>query len=279
MIKVSISGKKQVSPFVIQFSGGEIHPNFLQGLDEYHRSEGSYVVTAYLKNSNDIMELMLVSDILNREFPSADRYLLIPYLPYARQDRVCAPGDAFGLKVFCNMVNSLNYDVVRLVDPHSDVAPALLNNCTVMSMVRIIKDHPEVITDDAIIVSPDAGAHKKVGEIANLLERTSFVKADKIRDCTTGEITGTEVYCGDLTEETCFIFDDICDGGRTFIELAKKLREKGADKVFLYVTHGIFSKGVEVFDGLIDHIYTTNSFYDGKPTNLITVFYLEPLHV
>jgi ribose-phosphate pyrophosphokinase len=46
--------------------------------------------------------------------------------------------------------------------------------------------------------------------------------------------------------------DDICDGGRTFIELAKELRGMGAEKVHLYVTHGFFTKGLSVFDGIID---------------------------
>ena len=47
----------------------------------------------------------------------------------------------------------------------------------------------------------------------------------------------------------------ICDGGRTFVELGKKLKELGATKVNLHVTHGIFSKGKDVFEGTVDEVY------------------------
>lgn len=73
----------------------------------------------------------------------------------------------------------------------------------------------------------------------------------------------------DLTDKTVMILDDICDGGRTFIEAVKHLREAGAKRVELYVTHGIFSKGVEnLLDNGIDHIYTTNSLGEAKDRGL-----------
>jgi ribose-phosphate pyrophosphokinase len=57
---------------------------------------------------------------------------------------------------------------------------------------------------------------------------------------------------------TYVIADDICDGGRTFIELAKELRGMGAQIVHLYVTHGFFTKGRDVFAGIIDNAYAVN---------------------
>ena len=47
----------------------------------------------------------------------------------------------------------------------------------------------------------------------------------------------------------------ICDGGASFIHLGAKLKEQGAAKVVLYATHGIFSKGKEVFAGTVDEVY------------------------
>ena len=58
--------------------------------------------------------------------------------------------------------------------------------------------------------------------------------------------------------KTGIIVDDICDGGRTFIELGKIIR-KDYDRLILCVTHGIFSKGVEPLD-VFDEIYSTNSW-------------------
>jgi ribose-phosphate pyrophosphokinase len=62
----------------------------------------------------------------------------------------------------------------------------------------------------------------------------------------------------DLHGQTCFIVDDICDGGGTFAGTAKVLREKGAGKVNLIVSHGIFSRGPVIES--IDTIYTTDSY-------------------
>ena len=64
------------------------------------------------------------------------------------------------------------------------------------------------------------------------------------------------------------IADDICVGGATFIALAKELKKKNAGKVVLFITHGVFSKGVdELFNSGIDEIWTTNSYnetYDSR---------------
>ena len=87
-------------------------------------------------------------------------------------------------------------------------------------------------------------------------ETIEVVECSKLRNINTGEIRGTKVHSTGFLNHDCVIVDDICDGGRTFIEIAKVLKQKGAGKIKLYVTHGIFSKGLDVFDGLIDEIYT-----------------------
>ena len=91
-----------------------------------------------------------------------------------------------------------------------------------------------------------------------------MVIGHKNRDPFTGEITHTSISgsTGDETKpQTHIIFDDICDGGRTFIELAKVLRRNTAhhDRIVLAVTHGLFTKGVDVVLEHVDAIYTTNS--------------------
>ncbi len=81
---------------------------------------------------------------------------------------------------------------------------------------------------------------------------------------------GTHVHATDLSGLTAVITDDICDGGATFIGIAKELRRLNCHKVVLYVTHGIFSKGTEVFDGLLDQLFTSDSFPQ-QPSDKISV--------
>ncbi len=206
------------------------------------------------------MDLLLLTDALKRETDYKAPKLVMPYLPYARQDRVCNSGEAFSLKVFTDLINSQGYSSVTVWDCHSDVGIALLDRCINVSQVKLISKDVPTFEKVKILVSPDAGANKKVQAVAKALPEnfTRIIRADKVRDCATGEITDTVVYCHDLEGQNVLILDDIFDGGRTFIELGKKLKEKNAGKVILYVTHGIFNYGVDVVQGAIDEIYCPN---------------------
>lgn len=246
--KVSVNGLiADVNMF--KFSGGETQVSFKNPSTSH---EDCLVrVFAYIMDG-DIMPLALLVDAIRRSIKNPTIELMLPYLPYARQDRVMNSGEALAVKVFADMLNSLKLDTVVVCDCHSDVGIALLDNAKNDSTLD-----PQFFTLakhwDAI-VAPDAGALKKTLKYAKTLHINDFIRADKTRNVATGEITGTEVY-GDVAGKSVLIIDDICDGGRTFIELAKVLKEKGASKITLHVTHGIFSKGKEVFDGIIDEVH------------------------
>ena len=95
-------------------------------------------------------------------------------------------------------------------------------------------------------------------KLAQFLKIERVVECMKERDVKTGALTNFKAMTDDLQGQTCFIVDDICDGGGTFAGTAKMLKAKGAGKVHLIVSHGIFSRG-PVID-CIDSIYTTDSY-------------------
>lgn len=217
-------------------------------------SKGVSLEFIFEKNE-DIIELLLVVDAIKRNGGWITR-LFIPYVPFSRQDRVNVVGECFSLKVFADLVNGIGAKEVVIEDPHSDVTPALINNVTVRKQWHLLGQYlPE--TNDYWLVSPDAGALKKTYQMASKVTSLGVVECGKYRDTATGKITGTIVHSEDLQGKDCYIVDDICDGGRTFIEIAKELKKKNAGKIVLMVTHGFFTKGLEVFDGLIDEIYTS----------------------
>lgn len=242
------------------FSGGEVSVKLSQAINY-----SSWNIIAELKNSEDILTLLMVADVLKRGGATYIE-LYMPYIPYARQDRVCNFGEAFSLKVFCDLINSVGFDKVTVEDPHSDVAPALLNNVNIYDQatcINLTKDCDKSFTrflEGATLVSPDAGAEKKILSVCNSLGKSGFISASKVRDPSTGKITSTEVNGGRLSGDY-LIVDDICDGGATFIALAQELKYKGADRVGLYVTHGIFSKGKQhLVDNGVDYIYSKNDW-------------------
>jgi ribose-phosphate pyrophosphokinase len=121
----------------------------------------------------------------------------------------------------------------------------------------------EILNKNLALVSPDAGAEKKTRDIAMRLstieKKLDVFYATKIRDTLTGNITSTDIQ-GDLNGRNLIIVDDICDGGQTFIELAKVLKNRGAEDVYLYVTHGIFSRGLAVLKNHFKKIFCYYTF-------------------
>lgn len=214
------------------------------------------MVTANLYDSKLIRELLLLTDAIRRARPRARISLECPYLPYARQDRVCAPGEALALHVMCQLINSQNYETVTVWDVHSTVALALLDRVINIPAAFFVKN---VATPRMVLVAPDAGAVKRAEECA-VATGCALVRAEKKRDPLTGEITGTVVHSDPIGDQDFLMVDDICDGGRTFIELAKVLRPLTEGKIFLYVTHGIMSKGMGVLREHIDDVHVANPF-------------------
>lgn len=164
------------------------------------------------EKNEDIIELLLLADAVKRaDFVLGT--LRMNYVPFSRQDRVNHDGESFSLAVFANLINSLNFWSVIIHDPHSDVTPALFNNCVVVPqhtlLIPILIDR--VKGKPFWLVSPDAGAIKKTHRMAQALSKCSnfrgVIEAGKKRDTATGEITGTIVYdWGTLLGECLYLW-------------------------------------------------------------------------
>jgi len=235
-------------------------------------------IKVVLDSSSEVMRLAMVVDAVRRLYKPRYLSLNMTYIPYARQDRVCNEGEALSIKVFCDMINSMGFDRVVVSNPHSDVAPALLNNCIISKSWEISLTHllsSRYSSKNTVLVSPDAGALKKTYELSSMAEESfEVIVANKHRDTTTGNITNTS-FSGDVTGKICVICDDIIDGGWTFIKLAEALKNAGARKVILAVTHGIFSKGLGVLIEHIDEVISSDSFhskeiFDGNRNSIKT---------
>ena len=267
---IGLNDGKDLLEKTFTFNGGEeyvkLHSILRNQVQGYSLNYG-FKLIAHLKDSKDVMKLLMIKDAFDRlEFDKRpELHLVMPYVPYARQDRVCVTGESHSLAVFCKLINACEFTSVTVVDPHSHVTEALLNNVNVITQLNIISNsefNTYVVKNirDIVLVSPDAGANKKTFEVSKYFS-VNFIRCDKLRDLATGQIKETIVYADDLKGKTCVILDDIIDAGRTFTELAKVLKAKGAEKVILFVTHGIFSAGINtLFSNGIDEIWTTDSF-------------------
>jgi ribose-phosphate pyrophosphokinase len=235
------------------FPGGEPHIKLGEGivLDEV-------TITVRVRDFSDVGALLVATDALRRAGATAI-HLFIPYFPGARQDRVMVPGEPLTAKVYADLINAQNYSTVTVLDPHSEVVPALLNE------VRVVGNEGFVSRclgsmKDFYLIAPDGGALKKIYKLSQAMGGIPVVECGKQRDLTTGKLSGFKVYQDDLAAKACLIVDDICDGGATFLGLAAALKSHNAGTLFLAVTHGIFSKGTKELKNTFQEVFTTDSF-------------------
>ncbi len=108
-----------------------------------------------------------------------------------------------------------------------------------------------------VLVCPDHGAAKKA-----IVLNKNIPIFERIIFCNRSRENRDVIYQGipdNLKGKTPIVVDDICDGGATFLALAQKLKLSGANKPYLFVSHGIFSKGTSELLRWYERIGTTNS--------------------
>ena len=195
-------------------------------------------------------------------------HLALTYLPYGRQDKAISNEATFGLQSFIRVLRLCAFDSITVMDPHSHVVVDALPNC------RAIYPHAQVTaaihsTQATSVAYPDAGAVRKYTAIYQTDCR--IISGRKVRNQQTGVLTDTAIE-GDPAGQIVLIVDDICDGGRTFTALADALFAGGAQAVHLFVTHGLFSKGIHVLTAArIGRIFTARGEID---TRSDTIAYL-----
>lgn len=218
-------------------------------------------------NSFKDLEILICATQAIRNITNREIQLYVPYFLGSRSDRKFQEGGVNYLKqVICPIINSLGFSKVTVMDPHSDVLEACLNNFNKINNFDLVDDALSYLIrdgeeDQVVLVSPDAGAYKKIFDVAQYFGIDKIITATKVRDLKTGKILRTEVPTLDQHNDLKYVIvDDICDGGRTFIELAKTIKDsRPTAKIYLIVTHGIFSTGYAQLGEYFEHIYTTNS--------------------
>lgn len=259
---------------VMKFPGGEVGVNINSGSKSWQDgvadSVRSVELVAKIQNSDHLMAMFLATDAIRRVYTKAKVSLVIPYFPYARQDRVCNDGEAFSVKVVAMLINAQDYESVTVVDPHSPVLIAALDKCKVVSQYDLFA---KIKQDwhNWTIVAPDMGAMKKCEDFAKRVGAKAVVGFSKTRDLASGKITGMTALFEVDANEQYLVLDDICDGGRTFIELVERMSWAG--HLELVVSHGIFSKGVDLLTSRFDRVYTSSSLPQSVNEKLCVVEY------
>lgn len=218
----------------------------------------------FYENDKEMVALIYLANHL-KAHGCSNIHLYMPYIPNARQDRVKSSEDVFTLKYFANVINTLGFKTVTVLDPHSSVSEALINNIIIQKPQKLIEDVISEITkiegEQPSMFYPDEGAGKRYSGMIPL----PFAFGIKKRDWKTGTIQGLDV-AGDIDNiegKNILIVDDICSKGGTFYFSAKKLKEMGAKNIYLHTTHceNTILEGELLTSGLIKKVFTTDSIF------------------
>ena len=238
------------------------------------------IIKWYYENDAELITLICVTKHINEKFPEAKISLNVPFFPHSRMDRTKSSEEVFTLKYFCDIINSLNFKRVIILDPHSNVTPALLDRVVVKSPRDVIFAVVERLglTEKDYVYFPDEGACKRYSDLFPFKKNTLI--GHKVRDWETGEIQGLRISSPDGIEFEdghfmgcrVIMIDDIISYGGTLAYSADELKKLGFKHIYAYATHtensildpekGTLLKRLE--DGTVDHIYTTCSTYTGK---------------
>lgn len=202
-------------------------------------NEGEFLQLAQLR--------MLCPDWL-KSYGSCE--LWVPYLPFARGDKSIHNNQCFALRTFGHLLNSLEFDRISSFDVHSAVAERVIKNFHSVSADALIK---QLVKDYDTVCYPDSGAMSRY----HILHNRTIV-AEKNRDQSTGKIIEYRLRMPPKEDEKVLVIDDLCDGGATFVLLGQEL-QKHHVQADLYVSHGIFSKGLDELKKYYNKIYTTDS--------------------
>lgn len=245
------------------FPGGEPH------IKLRNQISNSIIITIQLNKFEDVGLLLMAVNALREVNKDIKISLFIPYFPGARQDRLMMQGEPFSSKVYANLINSLNLDLVTFLDIHSNVSGALINNSMnitnnefVLGAIEHIYKGNSNFEDNMLLVSPRSGAYKNMNSLASYLGyiENPIIHCDRHLNIETGKYSNYNIFTNDLEGNDCIIVDDICDDENVFIELAEELIKKGAGKLYLLVTHGIFRNGFDKLDNVYEQVYYSDSF-------------------
>jgi ribose-phosphate pyrophosphokinase len=207
-------------------------------IDEVVRDQDIFFIQPCSVPVNDhLMELLLYLDAFRRASVHSIS-VVIPYFPYARQDRMARGREAISARVVANLIENMGADRVIYVDIHNRATQGFFNipvdPLTALPLLAEYFQKPEFA--DSAIVSPDVGRAGMAGRYAELLN-LPLVVMHKRR--TSFSDTQTTHVVGDIKDRRPIIIDDLMAGGSVLKQI-DALYERGAvGKAYFSVTHPV----------------------------------------
>ncbi len=208
-----------------RFPDGELYVRIEDRDDEY-------IVVQSINSNDDIVALLLLFDALR----DCDVTVVIPYMGYARQDKVFIEGEAVSIRALAKTIESYA-DRVITVNIHSKEAESYFSKLKNIDAMPLIGEY--YANRDLVMISPDRGSLERV-KVAARFAGCDYDYLEKRRiDAETVEIQPKSL---DVEGKDVVIVDDIISTGGTVVEATKRLRELGAKSVEVACVHAVLAE-------------------------------------
>ena len=271
----------------IRFSNGEGKANIegkIRGEDVYVLCDiGNYGITYKMQGIDQRMspddhfqDMKRIIAAMSGQ--AGELTVVMPMLYESRQHRK-KPKESLDAALALRELENLGVDRVITIDCHD---PNVCNAVPTMQfenfyatneiLTEIIKNE-DIDKDNLLVIAPDQGAMDRSKTFTDILEVDTgvFYKRRDTSKVVNGKNPIVEhIYMGpELQGKDIIVVDDMIASGGSVLDVGKMLKEKGANKVIIVATFGLFTEGVDKFTkareaGLFDQIYTTNLTYIPK---------------
>ena len=246
-------------------------PDFTDGATSYMHIRWKY------ENDAELMYLIMIKKHLDANLANTTYLLTIAFCPNSRMDRTHNDYEVFTLKYFCDVINSLNFSRVFVLDAHSNVSVALLNNCVNMNPqkyiqqavdeiknengtmveVSVVADDTEIANDNEEnnVVVPSEPIKELVFDddrlvlyfpdysaskrYSDIFPQYKYCFGEKKRDWETGKILGIDIRTNgiDLENKIVLVLDDLISYGGSIHYGVQELMNYKPEKIYAYATH------------------------------------------
>lgn len=219
-----------------RFSSGECYVKFNQSV----RGQDVYLLQATgVSPHDDLFELFLMCQAAKLSFASRV-HVILPYFPYARQDRISEPREAISAKLMASLLEEAGADHIITMNLHSDQIQGFFTvPVDVLDARPIFARYFEKKVKDPVVVSPDIGGAKQAKKFADQLGADLAIMHKTRSGHHQAEVTQV---VGDVEGRTCILFDDMIDTAGTLVAAKDNLMKRGANPdIYVAATHAVFS--------------------------------------
>lgn len=235
-------------------------------------SDDAIIVQSSYPNQNDsIIELVLLADAA-KDAGAKMLKAVIPYFPYARQDKKFQNGEALSIRAIANILKSAGIEEIITVDAHFHRKPEKFDfygmRATNISAGKILLDFVKKSIPDFSIIGPDFGSSdiiefagggktlKKEKVCPRCGNNSLLCKCSEAEKSYEAKLSGSSDFSG----KNVVILDDMIASGTTMIKAIEKIRQGGAAKVAAVASHGLFLKdSLKILQEKTDLLAVTDS--------------------